>query len=123
MVESSGRVLTGLTLQEAIETVDRDAGSARPDFYGVNCSHPLEFEPALVDGPWLERIRVLRPNSSRAEKQSLCQIGHLEAGDPEELGGQVAALVERLPQVDIVGGCCGTWDEHLDAIGRRLVPA
>lgn len=122
MVDSAGRLLTGPSLKEAVEAVDEQAGAARPDFYGINCSHPLEFEPALVGGPWLERIRSLRPNASTAEKQALCQIGHLEAGDPEALGAHMGALARRLPHVDVWGGCCGTWDDHLRAIARQLRP-
>lgn len=120
---SDHRLLTGASLQEAIETVDAQAGDARPDFYGINCSHPLEFQPALVaPGPWRERIRSLRPNASPAEKQSLCSIGHLEAGDPEALGEQMRAVARWLPHVDVWGGCCGTWDEHLRAIARHVRP-
>lgn len=120
MVDPAGRLTTGPSLREAVEAVDEQAGDARPDFYGINCSHPVEFEPALVAGPWLERLRSLRPNSSMAEKQALCQIGHLEAGEPEVLGAQMGALARRLPHIDVWGGCCGTWDEHLDAMARHL---
>lgn len=122
MVDNAGRVLTGPTFREAVETVDAEAGDARPDFYGINCSHPSEFEVGLTPGPWLERVRSLRPNASAKEKIELCQIGHLESGEPEVLGAEVADLVDRLPAVDIVGGCCGTWDDHLGAIARRLKP-
>jgi S-methylmethionine-dependent homocysteine/selenocysteine methylase len=120
MVDPAGRLTTGPMLQEAVETVDAEAGDARPDFYGINCSHPTEFEAALEPGPWRARLRSLRPNSSTTDKQSLCTIGHLEAGDPEMLGVEMAALATRLPHVDIWGGCCGTWDDHLGAIARRL---
>jgi len=89
MVNPAGRLTTGPSLRDAVLAVDEQAGDARPDFYAINYSHPNEFEPALVAGPWLERIRSLRPNSSMAEKQALCQIGHLEAGDPDELGAQM----------------------------------
>ncbi len=120
MVDGAGRLLTGPTLQEAIEAVDAQAGDARPDFYGINCSHPTELVAGLAEGRFLERIRSVRPNASVAEKQALCEIGRLEAGDPEELGAQVAELVRRLPNLDIVGGCCGTWDRHLRQIARQL---
>ena len=122
MVDSAGQLTTGPALKDAVEAVDAQAGAARPDFYGINCSHPIEFEPALVAGPWLERIRSLRPNSSMAEKQALCTIGHLEAGDPRLLGTQMGALGRRLPHVDVWGGCCGTWDDHLRAIAQQLRP-
>jgi S-methylmethionine-dependent homocysteine/selenocysteine methylase len=120
MVDASGRLLTGPTLQETVQAVDSQARDARPDFYGINCSHPVEFESALVAGPWLARLRSLRPNASPKEKQALCQIGHLEAGDPALLGAQMGALAPRLPHVDIWGGCCGTWDDHLRSIAQQL---
>ena len=120
MVDPAGRLTSGPTLAEAIGSVDEQAGEARPDFYGINCSHPVEFEPALTPGPWLERIRSLRPNASMTEKQKLCTIGHLESGDPALLGKQVASVVRRLPNADVLGGCCGTWDEHLAAIGSEV---
>ena len=120
MVDRTSRVREDLTLQQAVERTDELAGDARPDFHGVNCAHPGEFEPALVDGPWLTRLRSLRPNASRADKLSLCTVGHLEAGDPAELGRQLGDLARRLPHVDVWGGCCGTWDEHLAAAARAL---
>jgi S-methylmethionine-dependent homocysteine/selenocysteine methylase len=122
MVDSGGRLLTGPSLRDAVEAVDEQAGDARPDFYGINCSHPVEFEPALVAGPWLERIRSLRPNASTAEKQALCQIGHLEAGDSALLGAQMGALARRFGHIDVWGGCCGTWDDHLRAITQQVRP-
>jgi len=105
-----------------VEAVDEQAGEARPDFYGVNCVHPVEFDPALVAGPWLERLRGLRPNASMADKQALCKIGHQEAGSPELLGAEMGGLARRLPQIDVWGGCCGTWDDHLSAIAQQLRP-
>jgi len=122
MVDSAGRLTTGPTLKDAVEAVDREAGDSRPDFFGINCAHPVEFEPALVPGPWLERIRSLRPNASMVEKQSLCRIGHLEAGDPELLGQQMGEISRRLTHIDVWGGCCGTWDDHLGAIANQLRP-
>jgi S-methylmethionine-dependent homocysteine/selenocysteine methylase len=120
MVDRTGRVREDLTLQEAIEAVDGQAGAARPAFYGINCSHPEEFGPALVPGEWLSRLRSIRPNASKADKLSLCQIGHLEAGDSQELGEQMSALSRQLPHVDVWGGCCGTWDDHLRAAAQSL---
>jgi homocysteine S-methyltransferase len=120
ITDAAGCLFTGPTLQEAIETVDAATGDVRPDFFGINCAHPLEFESALVAGAWQQRLRSLRPNASAAEKIALCQIGHLEAGDPALLGKQMAALSRRLPSVDIFGGCCGTWDDHLGAIASEL---
>lgn len=116
----TSRLRSGPTLREAIEATDREAGDARPDFYGVNCSHPFEFLPALEAGDWVRRIRMIRPNASAKDKIELCQIGHLEEGDPEELGRLMGELASRYPHIDIWGGCCGTWEKHLEQIVRQV---
>ncbi|MBL8543366.1 MAG: homocysteine S-methyltransferase family protein [Hyphomonadaceae bacterium] len=119
-LDSNSRLKSGPTVRQAIATVDAEAGDNRPDFYGINCSHPLEFEPALEPGDWIARVRSFRPNAAMMEKQQLCQIGHLVDGDPPELGQQMGALARRYPHVDIWGGCCGTWDAHLNEIAREV---
>jgi homocysteine S-methyltransferase len=116
----TSRLKSGPTLREAIEATDREAGDARPDFYGINCSHPVEIEPALEPGAWIRRVRMLRPNASAMDKIALCKIGHLEEGDPDELGVQMGELARRYPHIDIWGGCCGTWDKHLGQIARQV---
>jgi len=120
MLDADHRLKSGDSLRQAIEAVDAETGSARPDYYGTNCSHPLEFEPALEDAPWIERLRSLRPNASAKDKVELCTIGHLEEGDPVDLGARVGALARRFPHLDIFGGCCGTWDKHLDQIAAAV---
>jgi len=119
-LDSNHRLKSGPSLKEAIETVDAEAGGARPDFYGINCSHPLEFEPALEPGDWVLRIRSLRPNASAKDKIDLCQLGHIEDGDPIDLGRRVGTLAQRYPHIDIFGGCCGTWAPHLDEMARNV---
>lgn len=119
-LDSSSRLKSGPTVREAIERIDAEAGDSRPDFYGINCSHPMEFEPALEPGGWIRRIRSIRPNAALMEKQQLCQIGHLVDGNPTELGEQMGNLAKRYPHIDIWGGCCGTWDRHLDAVARNV---
>lgn len=120
MLDGDHRLKSGPSLKEAIEAVDSEAGAARPDFYGVNCSHPVEFEPALEAGDWVLRLRSLRPNASAKDKGELCQIGHLDDGNPVELGAQMGALARRFPHIDVWGGCCGTWETHLREIARNV---
>ncbi|HWG84802.1 MAG TPA: homocysteine S-methyltransferase family protein [Deinococcales bacterium] len=123
-LDETARLQSGPSLREAIEAVDAEAGASRPDFFGVNCSHPLEFEPALAEsGQWQGRIRSLRPNAVSMEKTALCRLGHLESGDPENLGRLMGGLAARFPHVDIWGGCCGTWDTHLDSIAGAVSAA
>lgn len=119
-LDSNHRLKSGPSLREAIEQVDAETGDARPDFYGINCSHPIEFEPALEPGDWITRVRGLRPNASAKDKGELCALGHLEEGDPVDLGLRIGALARRYPHIDIFGGCCGTWDKHLNEIARNV---
>ena len=119
-LDHNHRLNSGPSLREAIEAVDAETGAARPDFYGINCSHPLEFDPALEPGDWIQRIRSLRPNAVSMDKVQLCKLGHLESGDAEELGHQMGQLAARYPNIHIWGGCCGTWEEQLDQIAYNV---
>lgn len=120
MLDSNHRLKSGSSLKEAVETVDAQAGDDRPDYYGINCSHPLEFAPALEQADWVRRVRSLRPNASAKDKIELCSIGHLEEGDAVDLGNRIAGLAQLYPHIDIFGGCCGTWAPHLDEIARSV---
>lgn len=117
---STSRLPSGPTLKDAVETVDAQTGDDRPAFYGINCSHPLEFMPAIEPGTWFERVRCLRPNAALMDKISLCTLGHLEAGDPAVLGELMGDLARQHPHIDMWGGCCGTWETHLDEIARNV---
>ncbi len=115
-----GRLRSGPTLRAAIETVD-EATDGGASWFGTNCSHPVEFEPALADvGPWCERLRYIRPNAAQMDKIALCSLGHLEDGDPVELGEQMGEVAQRFPRADILGGCCGTDERHLAEIAQNV---
>ncbi|MFM7225125.1 MAG: homocysteine S-methyltransferase family protein [Actinomycetota bacterium] len=122
-LDSTSRLHTGPRLREAITAIDAETGAERPAFYGINCSHPYEFLPAIEPGAWFERVRCLRPNAAMMDKVALCSIGHLEQGDPVELGRLMGDLARRFPHLDVWGGCCGTWETHLDEIARNVTEA
>ena len=104
-LDSTFRLRSGPSLAEAITEIDTQTGDDAPDFYLVNCSHPLEYEPALENGDWIKRLRGVRPNASKMEKIALCKLGHIEDGNPVELASQLRSLSERYPHMDIFGGC------------------
>lgn len=117
---TEGRLRSGPSLREAVEAIDEKTGGTAA-WFGTNCAHPLEFTPALADvGPWLERLRYVRPNAVRMEQIALCKLGHLEDGDPLELGRQMGEVARRHPQMDILGGCCGTDERHLGEIAKNI---
>lgn len=121
-LDITSKLNSGPSLSEAITTIDKETNQY-PEFYSINCSHPLEYEPAIEPGDWVNRVRGVRPNASRTDKMALCQIGHLEEGDPMELGELCGDLARRYPHMDIWGGCCGTWSSHLDEIARNVLAA
>jgi S-methylmethionine-dependent homocysteine/selenocysteine methylase len=119
-VETDGRLPSGETLGEAIATVDGATGSAAL-YYMINCAHPSHFSDVVrTDEPWLERIKAIRANASMASHEELDNAEELDRGDPVALANDYVALFETLPDLRLVGGCCGTDHDHVGAISARL---
>jgi homocysteine S-methyltransferase len=117
-VETDGRLPSGQPLADAIGQVDAETGSA-PAYFMVNCAHPTHFADVLAaEAGSTERIRGLRPNASRMSHAELDEATELDSGDPADLGARSAALRATLPRLNVVGGCCGTDDRHVDAMAR-----
>jgi S-methylmethionine-dependent homocysteine/selenocysteine methylase len=115
-VETDGRLPSGQALSGAIQQVD-NATEGAPAYYMINCAHPTHFEDVLADGgSWVSRIGGLRTNASMKSHAELDEAEELDEGDPADLGARHAALKERLPAVNVLGGCCGTDHRHVDAI-------
>lgn len=121
-VETDGRLVTGKTMQQAIEEVDAATG-AYPIHYMINCAHPSHFEEALDHGSrWIKRIGGIRANASMMSHQDLDESETLDAGDPADLGRRYRALVLRMPHLRVLGGCCGTDHRHIGAICEACLP-
>ena len=115
-LETDGRLPNGQALGEAIEEVDEATGRA-PAYYMINCAHPTHFESVLAtDEAWPARIRGLRANASTLSHAELDEAEELDDGDPDDLGARYAALKDRLPSLNVLGGCCGTDHRHVCAI-------
>ncbi len=115
-VETDGRLPSGQTLRAAIEQVDAATDGA-PLHYMINCAHPTHFAGALAEGgAWRERIRGLRANASTLSHAELDEAEDLDDGDPADLAARHVALRETLPNLTILGGCCGTDIRHVTHI-------
>lgn len=115
-VETDGRLPSGQPLGEAIEETDAATGG-HPAGYLINCAHPAHFAHVLRDGgAWRMRLRGVRANASRRSHAELDESPDLDIGDPAGLGADFRALRELLPQLTILGGCCGTDHRHIEAI-------
>lgn len=121
-VETDGRLPTGQPLQAAISEVDA-ATNQGPAYYMINCAHPTHFAEVLSpDEPWLERIRGVRANASTKSHVELNESETLDDGDPEDLGNQYRVLKSKLKNLNVMGGCCGTDDRHIEAICKACLP-
>lgn len=115
-LETHGRLPSGQDLGDAVEQVDAETG-AGPAYYMINCAHPTHFAEAIsVERPWRERVRGLRANASTQSHAELDEAPELDDGDPADLAARYAGLRERLPMLNVLGGCCGTDHRHLTEI-------
>ncbi|WP_378945168.1 homocysteine S-methyltransferase family protein [Mesorhizobium sp. ANAO-SY3R2] len=122
-VETDGRLVTGSTLKEAIETTDQ-ATDAYPLYYMINCAHPSHFAHALAAGePWLARVYGVKANASAQSHAELDESETLDAGDPDDFGQRYGALTRAFPTMRILGGCCGTDHRHIAAVCEACLPA
>ncbi|MFL5945502.1 MAG: homocysteine S-methyltransferase family protein [Gaiellaceae bacterium] len=120
-VETDGRLPAGESLEEAIERVDAAADVA---YFMVNCAHPTHFADVLTDaGKWRERVAGVRANASSKSHAELDALDEVDSGDPQELASHYPQLRERLPNLRVAGGCCGTDDRHIAAICAALTSA
>lgn len=121
-VESDGRLLGGRSLESAIRAVD-EATDGYAVYFGVNCAHPVRIAAALREMPVAvrERIGMVRGNASLKTHEELDNCETLDRGElPVYIDGLEQALV-HLPKVKAIGGCCGTDEEHLQALADRFV--
>jgi len=120
-VETDGNLPTGQALKDAIQAVDL-ATDDGPVYYMVNCAHPTHFDNVLSTGEsWLSRIQGVRANASKMSHAELDEAEELDDGDPDELGRQFAALKTAMPNLNVLGGCCGTDHRHIEAICSSCV--
>ncbi|MDS9470097.1 homocysteine S-methyltransferase family protein [Paracoccus sp. MBLB3053] len=116
-IETDGRLADGTPLSAAVaELVEK----AEPEAVVVNCAHPDHVASGLDGGPWQTKLAGIVANASRQSHAELDAAEALDDGNPEELAGQLAELRRVLPNLRVLGGCCGTDLRHLRAIAARL---
>ena len=116
-VETDGRLPTGCSLADAITSVDL-ATDSYASYFMINCAHPDHFAGTLSDDPWMARLKGIVANASRCSHAELDEAEALDAGDPAELGEQLAQIYKAFPNISILGGCCGTDMRHMISIAN-----
>ncbi|MEA5572862.1 homocysteine S-methyltransferase family protein [Calothrix sp. UHCC 0171] len=121
-VETDGKLPTGQSLKDAIEQVDT-VTDYTPVYYAINCAHPTHFADVLAaNEPWVQRIRGIRANASIKSHAELNESVEIDDGNPEELGSQYRQLLNNLKHINVLGGCCGTDERHVEAICKAVLP-
>jgi S-methylmethionine-dependent homocysteine/selenocysteine methylase len=120
-VETDGALPGGKPLGVAISEVDEATGGY-PAYYMINCAHPRHFAHELRSGaPWVDRIGGLRANASAKSHAELDASPEIDIGDIAELAENHAELLPSLPNLQLIGGCCGTDHRHIAAICSRCL--
>lgn len=120
-VETDGRLPSGQALGEAIIRVDEETQQAAA-YFMINCAHPTHFKQILEpETPWLARVRGVRANASRKSHSELDEADTLDDGDPADLARRHNELRSLIPNLNVLGGCCGTDQRHVAAICRTLL--
>ena len=118
-VETDGRLPTGQPLKEAIQKVDNETDHAAA-YFMINCAHPDHFSHVLKGSDWERRIRGIRCNASRMSHAELDESETLDDGNPEELAAQYREVIEKMPWLNVFGGCCGSDLRHVTRIVQSL---
>ena len=119
-VETDGRLPDGSTLAAAITAVD---AAAAPTYFLINCAHPTHVAHALDNGAWQQRIGALRVNASTMSHAELDVAEELDEGDPVQLAADQLPLLAAFPNVEVLGGCCGTDVRHVAEMWGASVPS
>jgi S-methylmethionine-dependent homocysteine/selenocysteine methylase len=117
-IETDGTLPSGQPLGAAFEELDEKTDGAAA-YLMINCAHPDHVRTAL-GGPWATRVRSVRCNASRASHAELDAAEVLDDGDPVEFAEAHAKLMTMLPDLTVIGGCCGSDLRHVTEVVRAL---
>ena len=120
-INRDGRVLDGTPLDEAIDLLD-DRLEGAPLGYAVNCSHPDFIKAEQMNPHALSRLIGIWANASAREHSEL-ELSEETVADDLDTWADAMVTLHKTHGVKILGGCCGTTDQHLRAICERLLPS
>jgi S-methylmethionine-dependent homocysteine/selenocysteine methylase len=115
-VETDGKLPSGQSLEEAITSLDKITDNY-VSYYMINCAHPDHFANILdPKSNWTNRIKGIRANASCKSHTELDESETLDVGDKGQLARGYKHLKTLLPNLSIIGGCCGTDHTHMEEI-------
>lgn len=122
VLRPAGTLMDGTPWADAIRTLDDTADP--PLGYAVNCVHPAVLGAALAilareDAALCRRLVLFQANTSPLSPEELATATELISESPDTLAAAIAGLHQRYG-IPVVGGCCGTDERHIAALGRLL---
>jgi len=123
VLRPEGTLLDETPLKDAIAVIDADVNPS-PLAYLSNCTHASIFRSAWLhdvnsDARTRERVVGLLANTAALKPEELDNSAALVTEDPETFGRSVAGLHTQLG-LKILGGCCGTDENHIGHLAQRL---
>ncbi|HZO53263.1 MAG TPA: homocysteine S-methyltransferase family protein [Bryobacteraceae bacterium] len=121
VLTAQGTLLDGTPLLDAIAEID--ASAPRPPVsYWINCTHPYTalagLRAAVARGP-TPRIYGLQANSSPVDPRYFAITNDFAADSPAAFA-EGLLTIHREFSIPVLGGCCGTRAEHLEALAAAL---
>ena len=118
-----GTLLDGTPFTESIETIDTGV-TPKPLAFLVNCTHAAIFRSAMMheensSAHVRERICGLLANTAALTPEELDNSDQLVSEAPESFGKTVSDLHKEMG-MKLLGGCCGTNDQHIRHLAKRL---
>jgi homocysteine S-methyltransferase len=111
VISRDGRVLDGTDLDTAIKTIDAQT-QRKPLGYMINCAYPSFLCAADQPAAVFDRLLGYLANASSLDHCDLDGADELKTEKVADWGDLMLDL-NRSYGVKILGGCCGTGEEHL----------
>lgn len=123
VIRRTGIVLDGTPLGEAIARVD-SLTLRQPTGFAINCVHSNVLDAALstitkTHSANFRRIISFQANAADAEIEELDNSAELVSEPAEIFARHIADLGNRY-RLQVVGGCCGTGNDHIKALAERI---
>ena len=114
-LDQYGKMLLGTNVQSAYTTIS-EMGI---DIFGLNCSTgPIEMEPSIQ---WLNDQKhkpiLVVPNAGMPENEGGQAVYKMT---PEKMATALDSFIKEYPQINIIGGCCGTNSDHIMQL-RKII--
>lgn len=117
ILDQNTKLLDGTSLEDAIKTIDMQI-QKKPIGYLITCTHTSIISKLVQSSKKYPRLIGAQPNGSALSPQELARAKKSLSDSPKEFADNLLSLKKSL-NLTIVGGCCGTTNDHLTEIVKN----